>query len=436
MLGFNIGGNRGGREIVTAVEIGTHSVKVVMGEFSADGTLSIIGAGQEKSYGKVMKGEILDVAAVQEPLMKAMQAAEESANGTEIQNIFLAVNGAHLGSVNSIGSTIIRSTERYVSEQDKEDAITNAYNYPMRPDQEVLHCSPRFFRVDGREVDNPIGLHGGKLEADAHIVYGQHTRFENSRNVINDIMGAGEQEPRGLVFSPIAAAAAMLSREDARRNGVLVIDIGAGVTGYGVFAGGEDHCLHSGQIAVGCEHIANDLSLGLQFSIVQCRDILEKLPDICAKAVMTPDGRARETPVSMGVGRPDRNLPVSTIEQVIEMRVQELFQKIMDDLSRRDMLKRIGGGIRLCGGGALIPQIADLARRVFEVPAEVGCARLVNGPAQVVKSPLFVTAIGTLRIGRQMLGDMEVKASFGQQVWGDLINFRQLLADFRRAFRW
>ncbi len=436
MLGFNIGGNRGGREIVTAIEIGTHSVKVVMGEFSADGTLSIIGAGQEKTHGKVMKGEILDVTAVQEPMMRAMQAAEESANGTEIANIFLAVNGAHLGSVNSIGSTIIRSTERYVSEQDKEDAITNAYNYPMRPDQEVLHCSPRFFRVDGREVDNPVGLHGGKLEADAHIVYGQHTRFENSRNVIHDVMGAGEQEPRGLVFSPIAAAAAMLSREDARRNGVLVIDIGAGVTGYGVFAGGEDHCLHSGQIAVGCEQIANDLSLGLQLSIVQCRDILERLPGSGVKATMTADGRARGISVDTGAGRPPRDVPASTIEQVIEMRVQELFQKIMDDLARRDMLKRIGGGIRLCGGGARIPQIADLARRVFEAPAEVGCARLVNGPAHVVKSPAFVTVIGTLRVGRQMLGDMDVKVSLPQQIWRDLINFRQFLADFRRAFRW
>ncbi len=435
MLGINISGNRRRREIVTAVEIGTHSVKVVMGEFGADGVVSIIGAGQEKTHGRVVKGEITDLQLVQEPLMKAMRMAEEAAGGTEIQNIFMAVTGTHIGYVNSMGSTVINAADRYVTEGDREDALRNAANYALPPDRQTLHWFTRRFLVDRREVDNAVGLFGGKLEADMHIVYGQHARLENSRNVIMDVMGPEEQEPKGLVFSPVAAGLAVFSGEEAG-HGALVVDIGAGVTEYAVFAG-RDRCLHSGQITIGCEQLANDLHLGLHLPIQQCRDILERLPSLGAKAVMTQDGRARLMEVDAGAGKPSRQIPVSTIEQIIEMRLDELFRKILEDLQDREMMKRIGFGVRLCGGGAMIPQIADLAQRIFESPVEIGCARMVNGPEHIVQSPAFVTPVGLLKFGHNALQEMNLEPdSLTGSIGRDWKSVREFLSDIKRAFRW
>ncbi len=435
MRGMNLNRKGRGRDVVTAIEVGTHSVKVVLGEFSPDGTLSIIGAGQEKTNGRVVKGEVVDAVLVQEPLMKAMQTAEESAGGVAIQNIFVVVTGAHIGCVNSIGSTVINSADRYVTESDKVAALDNAANYSMPPDRQPLHYFTRRFMIDRREVDNPVGLHGGKLEADMHIVYGLHARIENGRNLITEVMGPDEQEPKGFVFSPVAAGLAAFSGEEAEL-GALVIDIGAGVTEYAVFAG-RDCCLHTGQITVGCEQLANDLSLGLHLHVQQCREILERLPSLGAKAVMTPDGKARLMEVDAGAGKPKRQVPVSTIEQIIEMRMEELFQKILDDLAERDMMKRIGFGVRLCGGGAQIPQVTELARRVFETPVDMASVRLVNGPMHIVQSPAFTTPIGVLKMGRSLLREMGASpVSAGRQVQMDWQTVKSFFAELRRAFRW
>ena len=185
----------------------------------------------------------------------------------------------------------------------------------------------------------------------------------------------------------------------------MVIDLGAGVTEYAVFAG--DHCcLHSGQLTVGCDHVANDLSLGLHVPIQRARDLLAELGTV-GSAIMTPDGHTRLLPVETVPGRPPRHIPASSVESIVEMRLQELFTVILADLQKQDMLKRIGWGIKLVGGGASIPRITELARRVFEMPVEVGMPALVNGPKQILDSPRYATPIGVLRYGQQNLPSQE-----------------------------
>jgi len=386
------------REILTAVEVGTHTIKVVMGEFLPDQVLSLIGVGVEPSR-KVMKGEVVDAGVVQEQLQKALVAAED-ASGADIENIFLAVTGGHIGSVNSVGSTLTNSQDHRIYEEDRDAAMQNAVGFTLPPDKRPMHFFPRQYRVDGREVNNPVGMFGGKIEADAHIVYGLANRLEISRNMIVEAVGL-ESEPRDLVFSAVAAGIGAFGREEIEQ-GALIIDLGAGVTEYAVFQGTEQ-CLHTAQITVGCEHIANDLSLGLRLPILRGRELLERLGHFGAAAVMTPDGNTRLTQVELAQGKPPRSIPVSSVEQIVEMRLQELFEHILADLAAKDMIKRIGYGAKLCGGGALIPRITELAQRVFEMPVEVARPRLVSGQKEIVNSPVFVTPIGVLRYGKAML---------------------------------
>lgn len=387
------------REILTAVEVGTHTVKVVMGEFLPDGVVSLIGVGVEPSR-KVVKGEVVDALAVQEQLQKALVAAEE-ASGVPIDNLFLVVTGGHIASVNSVGSTLTNSQDHRIFEDDRDAAMQNAMGFALPPDKRALHFFQRQYRVDGREVDNPVGMFGGKLEADAHIVYGQLNRLELSRSMIVEAVGL-DDEPREMVFAAVAAGMGTFGREEVEK-GALIIDLGAGVTEYAVFEGTEQ-CLHTAQITVGCEHVANDLSLGLRLPIQRGRELLEGLGSrFEGAAVMTPDGHTRLTQVDLSPGKPPRAIPVSSVEQIVEMRIQELFEHILADLTAKDMVKRIGYGVRICGGGALIPRITDLARRVFEMPVEVARPRLVNGQKDIINSPVYVTPIGALRYGKMMM---------------------------------
>ena len=427
-----MGKRRRRREVLTAVEIGTRSIKVVIGEFHEDHVLTLLGIGEEPSM-KVMKGEIGDPQTVQKQLDKALVAAEDAA-GEPIKNVFLAVTGSHLGSVNSIGSTIIHSYDPHITAEDVELAEQNVWNCTLPPDREILHRFRRQYLVDGREVDNPVGLFGGKLEADGHIIFGQQNRLNSSRHLITEAIGTEEDEPKAVVFSGVAAALGVLGPEETEK-GAMVIDLGAGVTEYAVFTG-EARCLHSGQVTVGCEHLANDLSLALQLPVQRCRELVEGMKDLGAKARMTQDGGTRMLDVEPTPGKPLRKIPVATVEHVVELRLQELFQIIRHDLESKDMLKRIGSGIRLTGGGALIPEILDLARQIFDMPVTLGTPRLVNGPKEIINSPRYATPIGILRFGRTAMANLQPPVlSLFEQLRQDILSIFRLLMRWR-PFNW
>jgi len=413
------------RKCLTGVEIGTSAVKVVMGELLPDDVIAIVGVGELPSL-KVVKGEVVDANVVQEQVERALAMAEE-ASGEEIEEIFLAASGGHVRTVNSVGSTMVHASAGKVSEEDVVIAARNARAYALPPDKEVLHYFDRYYTIDGnREVVNPIGQAGAKLEADTHIVYGQHNRFETNCGMIADVMG---YPARDVAFSGIAAGFAVFSREEIEKGGLL-IDIGAGVTEYVVFHG--TGCFHSGQLTIGCEHVVNDLSLGLRLPLPKCRKILHDLAEF-GSAVMTPDGRSRL--MSAGpLGQPPRRIPISTIEQIVELRLQELFETILADLRASRALERVSSGVRLSGGGAHIAGVDRLAQNVLRMPATMAKPRLLSGEHDTVNDPRFVTPVGLIRWGKLALEIGERSpAPVWEQIRGDAKNVLHLL---RRSIRW
>ena len=414
------------REILTGVEIGTNTIKVVMGEFSQQGdVLSIVGAAEIPSLQKVVKGAVVDAAVVQEQLARTLSVAEK-ASALGIQDVFLAVTGGHVEGTNSIGSTVIRSPDGKIRQEDVDTAGANARACPLPPDKDVVHDLERRYVVDGnREVVNPVGLVGNRLEADVHIIYGDRNSMQTNCRLLEDVMG---YPARGVAFSGVADAHAAFASEDVERGGLLV-DLGAGVTEYVVFHG--TGCFHSGQFTIGCDHISNDLSLALHLPVPKCRRILHDLGQF-GSAVPKPDGRGRLMEVEV-VGRPPRRVPISTVEQVIELRLRELFEIIAADLRSNDVLSRIGSGLTLCGGGALIPGIDGLARQVFDMPVRIGRPQLLSGKQDILSAPSFMTPVGLIRWGKAALDEGRQDPGFWDQVRGDARRVWRLTAG---AFRW
>ncbi|OGV71813.1 MAG: cell division protein FtsA [Lentisphaerae bacterium RIFOXYB12_FULL_65_16] len=408
------------RNVLTGVEIGTSTIKVVMGELLPDDIISVLGAGEVPSL-RVVKGEVADANVVQEQLERALVMAEQ-ASGVEIEALFLAITGNHIHTVNSLGSTMVRTPNHKITEDDIVSAARNAHAYSLPPDQKVLHYFDRVYRIDGlRELANPLGQVGSKLEVDVHIIYGQHNRIETNCSLLADIMGYPATD---IAFSAVAAGMAACPQEEVDK-GVLLIDIGAGVTEYVVFHG--PGCFHSGQVTVGCDHIANDLSLGLRLPMPKCRKILHDLGMLSGSAAMTPDGRNRLMAVE-SLGQPTRHIPMSTIEQVIEMRLQELMEAIRTDLEANRALDRVASGIRLCGGGARIAGIDRLVEHVFRMPVTIARPRLASGKPEILEDPRFLVPIGLLRWGRLSL-------NIGTETQPPLWHWHQLRQDARKAWK-
>lgn len=411
--------------VLTGIEIGTSAVKVAVGGVEADGTVSILGLGSAPVQG-VLKGEVSDLRHAREALQEALEQAEREA-ATGVRDVFLAVTGGHIATVVNAGRTPIQSDERRITDDDVVTAVRNAKSYSLPPDRRIVNSLDRRYLLDGdREITSPAGLAAASLEAEVLLVYGGVSRLETPCKVVHDVLG---YPPADIAFSPVAACLGALYPEQ-MEQGTLLVDVGAGVTEYALFAG--PGCFHTGQLTVGCNHIANDLAVGLRLSFPKGRQLLVDLAKY-GSASMQPDGNRRMVEVDT-VTAMHRRIPVAAIEQVIELRLEELFQTITERIRAGDALPRAGQGAVLCGGGAQIPGIVELASRTLGMPVRLGSPVRARLPAEAEAPERFVVPVGLIRYGDLMLQVARPpQTSLAAQLCAD---FRAVKEVVKRAFRW
>ncbi|MFW6414265.1 MAG: cell division protein FtsA [Verrucomicrobiota bacterium] len=412
-------------EILTAVEIGSHNIKVLLGEFQEDDVLSVVGSAEELSL-KVQKGNLLDAGIVREQLMKALAAAEKQA-GEEIGHVFLTVSGGTVKSLTSTGSAVIHSPEKRITEEDVITALENARAYTLSPDQMVLHHMDRRHLVDGgREVPNPVGQVGSRLESEIQVMYGRRNSIQTLCGLLNEVLGYPATD---ITFSGLSSGFGVLSTEE-MESGAMIIDIGAGVTEYAVFHGAGVY--QTGQVTVGTEHIVNDLSLGLHLPMPKSRALIRDLDKHGGSANVNSGNIGRYIEVE-ALGRETRRVPLASVEQIIELRLKELLEVIKKKVNSEAALTRVNEGIFLTGGGAMIPGINALAQRVFEVPVETGRPRLLSGQPDILTSPRYATVAGVLRWGQMSLQIADSGPLLREQLKDDFVRFLQAL---KQAFKW
>ncbi|MBT3288831.1 MAG: cell division protein FtsA [Victivallales bacterium] len=417
---------RGKRDILTGVEIGTKTIKALVGEFRDDDVLSVLGVVEQPSLG-VRKGRIENDRQVASQLAQVFRELQSTAKQEITDNIFVAVTGGHVGTVVSSGAIRIRDPESGVTEDEMESVLDTAQTFSLGTQQELLHLCDRPIRLsNGREVVSPVGAQVAKIEAECMLVFGQGQVLDTTRDLLGHVLGDVPLRP---VFSGVAAGLAALSPSDIE-HGALVIDLGGGVTEYCVYK--SPGCFHTGQVTVGCEHLVNDLHIGLKLESNECAAVLRDLPRY-GSVILKDDGGKRRMPVGSGVVS-KREVPVAAVEQIVDLRLRELFGVIRDDLLSHNALERVDRGIKLCGGGALLPGVERLAQDVFDHPVEVVGPRLVVGDRmQLLQSPRFVTPVGLLRLGRIMLaGEREDASPFWQQLRTECRRFFSLIKDVFR----
>lgn len=418
---------RGKRDILAGVEIGTKTIKALVGEFQDDDVLSVLAAVEQPSLGGVRKGRIENERQVGGQLAQVFRELQDQAQQEITENLFVAVSGAHVDSVVSTGAIRIRDPESGVSRDEIESVVETAQTFNLGSQREALHFCDRPIRLpDGREAIFPVGAPAAKIEAQCLIVFGRTEVLDTTRELIRHVLGDVSILP---VFSGVAAGLAALTANEIDQ-GALVVDFGGGVTEYAVYK--SPGCFYTGQITVGCEHLVNDLHVGLKLESNECAALLRELPRH-GSVVLKDDGGKRRMPVAGGVVS-KRQIPVSAVERIVDLRLRELFTVIREDLRAHDALGRIHCGIRLCGGGAQLPGIDKLVRDVFDQPVEQARPRRVVGErTALLHSPRFVTPLGLLHLGRIMLaGERDEADTFWHQFRNES---RRVLALLKDVFR-
>ena len=389
--------------VIAGLEIGTSKVCVVVGELNDANALNIIGVGQARSRG-VRKGEITDPSVVAEDVRNAIVEAEEMSN-VEIRSVYLGVTGAHVEGFNNRGVHPVVSDDREIAAEDVDDVIKNAKAINLPRENSVVHSIRQHFLVDGQDgIVDPVGMLGSKLEVDLHVIHGVSNRLQNPVRAVKEL----QLEVEAVVFNGLASSLAVLSPEH-KELGALVIDLGGGTTEFVVYSGGI--IKHTGVIAVGGDHVSNDLAWGLKIPLGRA----ESLKLHHGSAVAGENDKGLTISETDELGLPMKPVNLDHLRKIMVLRLEETFELIERDIARAGLLDYVRAGVFLCGGGARVPGIEKLVERIFQLPAHPGRTNNINGLKSALDQPEFATAIGLVKYG-SVQQKKRPRASLGQAI--------------------
>jgi cell division protein FtsA len=372
-------------ELVVGIDIGTTKVCTVVGEVR-DTDVYVLGVGIEPSHG-MRKGMVTDVAALSAAISSSVHKAERT-SGYEIGRAFVSLAGGHIESINSRGAVGVNNT-RGVQLNDLARAMDAARAVTLPHGREVLHVIPRNYTLDGQTgLRSPLGMLGFRLEVEAHIITAATASLQNLEKCVES---AGVFVDR-FILNPLASGDVVLTDEE-REAGVMVVDIGGGTTDLAMFIDGS--VWHTAVIAVGGQHITNDIAHGLH------------LPFELAEAVKLEYGHADPKAVSPLEAFPvqpfGEELPSKVqrtdLAHIINARVAEMLELILQEAKRSGYDGLLKAGIVLTGGTSLLPGLKTVAGDVLKMPVRVSQPENITGMADALHNPCYSTSVGLLKLG-------------------------------------
>jgi len=374
--------------IIVGLDIGTSKVVAMVGAIHPDNELEIIGIGSHPSKG-LRKGVVVDIDTTTQAIQRAVEEAELMA-GCTIHSVYVGIAGSHIRSLNSHGIASIRDKEVFPVDVDR--VIESARAVVIPADQKVLHVLPQEYIIDGQEgVREPLGMSGVRLEAKVHLV----TCAENAAQNIEKCIRRCGLEVDEIILEPLASSYAVLT-PDEKDLGVCLVDIGGGTTDIAVFT--EGAIRHTAVIPIAGDQVTNDIAHALRTPTQYAEEI--KIKYACALSSLA---RADETIKVPSAGdREPKELSRQSLADVVEPRYDELFTLVQEELRRSGFEELVSaGGIVLTGGTSKIEGAVELAESIFHMPVRLGSPVSIKGLGDIVKNPIYSTAVGLLIYGLQ-----------------------------------
>jgi cell division protein FtsA len=371
--------------LLVGLDVGTTKICALVGETDEFGGLRILGVGLEPARG-MRKGVVVNVEEASNAIANAVEKAQRSA-GYEIGAAFVSLAGSHISSVNSRGVAGVGGASHGIDQDDIERALDAAQAIAIPHGREVLHVIPRGFSVDGQDGSRqPMGMHGFRLEVEAHIITAAAASVQNLTKCVESAGVTVE----AYVLNPLASAEVVLTDTE-KEMGVVVCDIGGGTTDLAIYLDGN--VWHTMVLSVGGNHLTSDIAHGL------------RLPADMAERIKIQHGNAFSGEVastehfSIQPFGEDRPVEVSRLDlaTIIEARVEEMFSLVLQEVKRTGYDGLLPAGIVLTGGTSLLPGIRKVATEVLNLPCRTAGPTNLQGLVDKLEGPAFSTSVGLLR---------------------------------------
>ena len=398
------------------LDIGTSTVRCVVGMLDPNGgnKPSLIGHGSAPNLG-MRKGVVVHVDDVAEAIVQAVTEAERI-SGFHISRATVNVNGSHVTGINSKGVIAISTANREIQAEDRYRVEEAATVMQLPPNREIVQFFAKSYSVDGQQnIKDPVGMHGVRLEVDAHIVT---VATPNIRN-LDMALEKAEILPTHHTVSGLAASEAVLNRQQ-KEAGTVLLDIGAGTTNLIVVEDGEVQ--HVAVLPIGGMHITNDLAIGLKIDL----DVAEQV-----KIQHANLGKAVKATATVSVNNVTHTFPAEEVLLITEARVDELLEYADKELQKIRRSRKLPGGVVITGGTAKLPGLADFAKEKLQLPARIGKLQDVSGLVDTVEDSGFATVVGLMLLDMLLLPEHPGTQS-GQKGSSAMGMVEGLLRHFRR----
>jgi len=367
------------KDIITALDIGTSKICAMVGKLDKEDSIEVIGMGIVPTRG-LKKGLIVNIDIVTDDIKEALREAEKTSE-LEIKSVFMGIGGGHIKTVNSKGSVPVRREDREITIEDTRNVIETAKAIALPEGREIIQVLPQDFIVDGQaEIKDPIGMNGVKLEIMTHIVTGMIT---HTQNFIKSVNQAGFKI-EDIVFNLLSSSESVLSQSE-KELGVVLIEMGAGTTNFVIFE--KDSLKYSQVLAIGGNHITNDIAIGLHISTPEAEKIKKKYGA----------GLDMETNIN-NQENPNHFSPYQ-LSEIVQPRIAETIRIVKEEIERADFVNLIASGVVLTGGSSLLKGMSSTVRDIFNLPTRIGAPNLAYQLEDISDKPSYSTCIGLLQHG-------------------------------------
>ncbi len=380
------------QNFAVGLDIGTTKIVAMIGRKNDFGKLEILGIGKSQSLG-VHRGVVNNITQTIQSIQQAVQDAELD-SGVKISEVTVGIAGQHIRSLHHSDYITRSNAEAVIDEVDLELLENQVHKLVMLPGEEIIHVLPQDYKVDGQaEIKEPIGMYGGRLEANFHVVVGQ---VASIRNIGRCVKSAGI-DLDGITLEPLASANAVLSQEE-KEAGVALIDIGGGTTDLAIFKDGIIR--HTAVIPFGGNVITEDIKEGC--SIIEKQAELLKIK---FGSAWPGENKENEIVSIPGLrGRDPKEITLKNLSKIIHARVVEIIEQVYVEIKNyghEERKKKLIAGIVLTGGGSQLNHLKQLVEYITGMDTRIGYPNehLAGESDSEITSPLYATAVGLVMDG-------------------------------------
>ncbi len=368
-------------KIIGALDIGTSKIIVLIAEISNGTDLNILGMGEASTHG-VNKGDIVDMEATSNCVYAAINTVEKSA-GTSFEKLYMSLTGGHIRGFYNKGIVGVSSPDNIIVEEDVKRATESARVKELRPDRVYIHHILNGYKLDGKNIEFPLGKEGEQLEASYLHITSDEKKLADQIHILNWMHYTVDD----VILSSLASGCTLVTELE-KINGSLVIDIGAGITDYVLYLNGK--IAKTGVIKVGGNHITSDLGMALRINTQRAEEIK------CQYNKLADDENLENRHLWLYGDRSigDRPVQVNAIDQIIEARLDELFNIIKNELGTSFKPNETVTKITLTGGTSRQAGITNIAKNVFEMDVSLG--EIPNWVQKELRHPEYSTVLGIL----------------------------------------